>query len=167
MHLDLQKLNNLKISFFLALTGRFFRKLWLKPGGCRGIRSIFSNIFPSKSSPKRFKKIPKSVREQRKQQWASWKSSSFKCYGTNFHFDARLRCYRILGCIASKEGLVILDLNLIFFLHCWYIFLQFSSEKPHFFLVSDFTGNLGQPRSWANLKILMEDFLLIIFNNNI
>jgi hypothetical protein len=37
-------------------------------------------------------------------------------FGTNFDFDARLRYYRLLECIAIKGRLVNLDLNFIFFL---------------------------------------------------
>jgi hypothetical protein len=50
-------------------------------------------------------------------------------YGTNFDFDARLRCYRVLECIASKGGLVNLDLNFIFFSHSWYIFWHYTTFK--------------------------------------
>jgi hypothetical protein len=57
-------------------------------------------------------------------------------YGTNFDFDARLRCYRVLENIAIKGRLVNLDLNFIFFLHCLYIFLQYTTflyKKPQIF----------------------------------
>jgi hypothetical protein len=47
----------------------------------------------------------------------------------------------------------------IFSIHC------FLMQKPPIFLVSDFAGDLGQRCFWANWKILMKDFLLIIFNN--
>jgi hypothetical protein len=86
-------------------------------------------------------------------------------FGTNFDFDARLRRYSVLECIATKWGLVNLDLIHILpsmLVHIFAVHLFLIQETSNFW-ISAFAGNLGQQRFLDELK----DFGGRFFNLNI
>jgi hypothetical protein len=88
-------------------------------------------------------------------------------FRTNFSFDARLRRCRVLYYTAIGGSFLILIWTSFssFILGTYFCITLLFMHKTSNFLVSDFAGDLGQRCFWAKWKILMKDFLLIIFNN--
>ncbi len=88
-------------------------------------------------------------------------------FGTNFNFDARLRSCRVLHYTAIGCSFLILIWTSFssFTVGTYFCITLLFMHKTSDFWVSNFAGDLGQQCFWANWKILMADFFIIILNN--